>query len=136
MDCIYYYLCNNKNEKSDLKEHLINNDELIKLNCFFIKTKITNNIYTIDIFRSKIGRNIPKFLPIELSDLSVEFLICIDAMFDIKKLCDELNYSYNYMRTIEVNINEYNNSYIILYDYVNQKFKLQKMINLKNSINK
>lgn len=135
MDCIYYYLCNNKNN-ADLKEHLINDDDFIKVNCFYIKSKISNNIYTIDMFRSKIGRNIPKFLPIELSDLSLEFLICIDCMFDIKKLCDELNYNYDYIRTIEININEYNNSFIILYDYTKQQFKLQKIMNLKNSINK
>ena len=129
MDCFYYLLNYNNKNNIDLKEPLIDQEEFIKVNCLYIKSNIENNIYIIDIFKRKIGKNIPKFLPIELPFDILEFLICIDAMFDIKKLCDECNYSYIFMRTIEINKKYYNNSHIIVYDVPLQNFRLQKIIN-------
>ena len=127
MDCFYYLL--NINNKTDLNEPLIIQEEFIIVNCLYIKSIIENNIYTIDIFKKKIGKNIPKFLPIEFSDGSIEFLICVDALIDIKKICNECYYSYIFIRTIEINKKYYNNLHIILYDTITEKFKLQKIMN-------
>ena len=97
MECIYRNLCCYKynNNEHELDEYLINNTtKTLKVNCLYIKSKTENNIFNIDLVRSRIGRNIPKFLPIELLDYSMEYLICIDAMFDIKDLLFfELKYS-------------------------------------------
>lgn len=128
MDC-FYYLFNNTKNKTDLNEPLILQEEFITVNCLYIKSNIENNIYNIDIFKKKIGKNVPKFLPIEFSDGTLEFLICIDAMVDIKKLCDDCYYSYVFIRTIEINKKYYNNLHIIIYDSLSQKFRLQKIIN-------
>ena len=127
MEWLYRFICCSKYKEYELQEYLINNSEKIMVNCYYIKPN--NSEQTIDKFRAKIGRNIPKFLPIELLDYSLEYLICIDALFDIKSLCDELDFTYKFMRTIEITKDQYNSVHIIIYDTINKEFKLKNIMN-------
>jgi hypothetical protein len=128
MDCFNFLFC--KSKKSDfLQEPLLEEQRKIIVNCYYIKSNFEDNIVTIEVFRKRIGANIPKFLPVNFPNSQLEFLTCIDAFYDIKALCDDCNYHYYFMRTIEVDEDKFNNDYIITYNSSYNKYRLQKLYN-------
>jgi hypothetical protein len=127
MECFKFLF--NKNDTNDLNEPLIEEKRQIIVNCYYIKNNFEDGIITIEVFRKRIGANVPKFLPVNFPNGQLEFLICIDAFYDIKALCDDCNYSYYFMKTIEIDEDKFNDNYIITYNSVYNKYKLQKLYN-------
>ena len=87
-----------------------NSSDKMFANAFTVQL-VSKSAVNIDVLKNDLG-NIPRYCVYDGSDCR-EYLLCLDAMIDVKKLCEKYNYMCGSVHKIEIDKDLYNNNYEI-----------------------